>query len=108
MANLYIRYYRDLARTESGQIVAVGMEDGQPFDGGKPGEKLTAVDETVQSAAFPNGCRFVRLKFDADCTIEFGKDPSIVEGSLVLSTDDGPEYFGVKPGDKLAFQDSVD
>lgn len=52
---------------------------------------------SAQSAAVNAATRFVRLKADADCYVNFGPNPTAVAGNVMLSAGD-TEYFAVDVG----------
>ena len=64
--------------------------------------QVLAVGATsVQSAAFQGGTRMIRLFADEPCRVLVGESPTAVATSTPLA-EKGGEYFGVRPGDKLA------
>lgn len=56
---------------------------------------------SVQSAAFNSATRVVRLHTDAICSYRFGPNPTAIATTARLAAGQ-TEYFGVKPGDKVA------
>lgn len=62
---------------------------------------VTFTTASVQSVAFGNETRFVRVQADTDTCIRGGSNPTAVTTDLRL-TAGVPEYFGVNPGDKIA------
>ena len=56
---------------------------------------------SLQSAAFAETTRMVRLHTDAICSVKFGADPTATADSKRMAAD-ATEYFVVSPGDKVA------
>lgn len=56
---------------------------------------------SAQSSAFGSFTRFIRVNASADCHVAFGPNPTATTGNLML-TAKVPEYFEIKPGDKIA------
>ena len=74
----------------------VGTEDDNTV-----GEDVTFSSGTPgTSNAFPDRAHLVRVNADADCRLAFGENPSVAAGSLLL-TAGCPEYFEVRPGNKV-------
>lgn len=56
---------------------------------------------SAQSAAFNGSTRFIRVHADAACRLAFGADPTASAASMRMAAG-STEYFGVRPGHKLA------
>jgi len=56
---------------------------------------------SVQSSAFGASTHLVRLVATTNCYVAFGTDPTADTSSLLLIAN-VPEFFGVKPGEKVA------
>ena len=79
-----------------------------PHGGGAPSgqepEVLTQVvvfSSSTQSDGFSDDTTFVRIWADADCRVKFGADPT-ADGDSKPITAKAAEYFGVRPGHKIA------
>ena len=67
----------------------------------KTHQKLTITGTTGQSNAFDGATGIIRVHTDAICSIEIGADPTATTSTMRLAANQ-TEYFGVKPGDKIA------
>ena len=94
MALLDIREYSVLATDQNARQLAAGKEPAVA------GQQVTFTT-TVQSAAFNESTRFVRLHADSICRIEFGANPTATGTSMRMAAG-ATEYFGVTPGMKVA------
>jgi hypothetical protein len=94
MATLSIREYEHLAAL-SGGTLQVGQELANTS------QAVAISAGSLQSVAFNIRTRHIRVHTDAQCSIEFGLNPTATITSCVLSAQQ-TEYFGVRPGDKLA------
>lgn len=56
---------------------------------------------SLQSAAFHNYTKIIRVHTDAACSIAFGDNPTATANSMRLAGNQ-TEYFAVLPGQKLA------
>jgi hypothetical protein len=56
---------------------------------------------SLQSVAFNEQTRFVRLHNDVICSVKFGDNPTATADDARLAAN-GTEYFGVVPGQKVA------
>jgi len=86
MANLYVSYFKQLAKDQQGNVVPVGQ---LPSAGGQVVAFTTATD----SDAVPKGVRFVRLLADADAYLGIGS-PATANSGLKLEANVA-EYFGI-------------
>ncbi len=55
----------------------------------------------AKSAAFNAETHFIRVWSDTNCCIKFGSSPTASTSNKPLAAQ-SPEYFGVKPGDKVS------
>ena len=62
---------------------------------------ITHTGSSVQSAGFDSNTRFIRLHTDGVCHIVAGDNPTATTSNMRMSADQ-TEYFGVRPGQKLA------
>lgn len=95
MAILDITEYDSLAYDSAGKLVMTGME---------PCHLNQQVDITagsLQSAAFGDTTRFVRIHADVPCRLAIGTNPTASAASMRVGAG-GTEYLGVRPGLKLA------
>lgn len=63
-------------------------------------------DAPAQSAAFSEGCKFVRIIADADVYVKFGTDPTAANPGIRLPADT-VEYFGAEQGMKISCYDGT-
>ena len=91
---LDISEYDRLSLDQSGRSVLVGVEPARA-------NQQLAIGVAVQSAAFGDNTRFVRLHADAACRVLFGANPTATGTSMRLAAG-ATEYFGVRPGEKLS------
>lgn len=97
MAKLYISEYKAMAKIQSSKE-----------DIAAPNEPALVVQTPVvigagslQSAAFNEETRFVRIHTDAICSVKFGANPTATADEARLAAN-ATEYFGVVPGQKIA------
>lgn len=90
-----ITEYTDIAASRLGKPVIAGQE---PSIGN---QQVAIGGASVQSLAFNDATRFVRLHADAACRVLFGANPTALATSMRIPAG-GTEYFGVAPGHKLA------
>lgn len=64
-------------------------------------QEVTISGTSAQSAAFNAATKIIRINADAACRIRAGSNPTALATDTRINAD-APEYFGVKPGDKLA------
>lgn len=62
---------------------------------------ITHTGSSVQSAGFDANTRFIRVHTDGICHIVVGDNPTATTSNMRMSADQ-TEYFGVRPGQKLA------
>lgn len=97
---LVITEYSELAAAASGHRIIAGQEPAAAI------QELAIGGASVPSAAFGETTRFVRVHADAPCRILFGAAPVALAASTRIPAN-GTEYFGVKPGHKLAVINSA-
>lgn len=80
------------------QTIAVGVASAQS----------TAMTAAGAATGGPYGTRLVRLVATTLCYVAFGANPTATSNSLMLAPN-FPEYFQIKPGDKIAaIRDAAD
>lgn len=94
MATLSIREYEHI-NVVSGGIVPVAQEPAVTK------QTVAIGGGSLQSAAFNERTRFVRLYCDVACSLEFGVNPTAAANSCSMGAGQ-TEYFGVQPGHKVA------
>lgn len=94
MAVANIKEFVGLPTNGSGQVVPVVSSQDQTNNN-------VTFTTTTQSAAFQPNTRFIRVVCPVACHLEFGENPTATTASLYLPADT-VEYFGVKPGEKVA------
>lgn len=90
MAIVDITEYDALALDKSGNIIQTGAEAATV-----PNQQVAITAGTVQSAAFSDATRFVRVHADAPARIAFGANPVASPTSMRIAAG-ATEYFGVK------------
>ena len=95
MATLSIREYNRVAADGSGLTVQAGQE---PAINGQQ----VSFSASQQSAAFSDATRLVRVHSDNDCYLDFGPNPTAAAGGGCFLGSGQVEFFGVRPGDKVA------
>ncbi len=99
MATLYISEYADMPKLE-GQVIMAGNEPSVA-------QQTVAIGgASAQSAAFSAKTKFVRVHPDSVCSLNFGLNPTATTSTPRLSAG-GTEFFGVRPGDKVAVISNV-
>ena len=87
MARLSIREYEHISAVSRG-IVPVGEEPAINQ------QVITISGTSAQSAAFGVRTRFVRVHTDVACCLDFGTNPTAIQGSCEMAANQ-TEYFGV-------------
>lgn len=64
-------------------------------------EKVNSAGTSAQSAAFGANIEYVRVIPDADCHIEFGKNPTATTSTIFMEAKTS-ELFKVSEGEKVA------
>ena len=64
-------------------------------------QKVNSSGSSAQSAAFGSNIEYVRVIPDADCHIEFGKNPTATTSKIFLESKTS-ECFKVSEGEKVA------
>ncbi len=98
MARAYISEYTNLVVDESGRIVPVAQEPAVT--------QVVVYAASVQSAAFAEATRYVRIISEAKAHFLFGTNPT-ADGDDPYYPADVAEYFGVPKGAsyKICFYD---
>lgn len=95
MAILDIKEYQRMAVDQQGAYVQTGIEPGIK-------QQITALGAgSQQSAAFDQSTLFVRVHADVVARIEIGANPT-ADGTSMRLAAGATEYFGVRPGHKIA------
>lgn len=93
---LFISEFADSGNARSGAQMQMGTQ---------PAIRIQRIDYSggvsVQSIAFHENTRFVRLYVSSDCHVDFGVDPSATHNHMFMPAGT-IEYFSVRQGDKLA------
>lgn len=96
MAIVDIACYDALAKDNLGGVVAQ--------TGGEPplvDLQVSITAGSLQSTAFPDNTRFVRVHTDAPCRIAFGTNPTASATTKRVAAG-ATEFYGVRPGFKIA------
>ena len=94
-----ITEYQEVGISLLGRQIAAGQEPAIRT------QQVAIGSGSAQSAVFTDVTRFVRVHADANCRIAFGPDPTALSSSQRIPAG-GTEYFGVRPGHKLAVIES--
>jgi hypothetical protein len=96
MAFSYVTEYARGAQVENGQLLQVGAEP--PLNA----ERVANAGATTQGSAFNAKTKFIMVHTDSICSYKIGANPTAVtsEGRMAAGE---TRYFGVNPGDKIAF-----
>jgi hypothetical protein len=95
MAVLYISEYSDM-RLSYGQLAIQA-----PFEPSLAEQHVAIGGTSTPSSAFNDKTKFVRLHTDAICSVKFGTSPTAVTTEKRMAAGQ-TEFFGVRPGDKVA------
>lgn len=95
MALLDITEYAELAVDAPGKTIAVGREPAVAE------QQLAITSPAVQSAAFSDTTKFIRVHADTACRIAYGVDPTATGAHRRIPAN-GTEYFGVRAGHKIS------
>ena len=96
MAKLYItEYTRAANHGDIGGLVPMAQIPALTT------QVLDITGTSAKSAGFDQACRFVRVHTDVTCHIATGDDPTATTNSMRLAADQ-TEYFGIRPGQKIA------
>lgn len=96
MAFAYVKEYLRQPRDGVSSTIAAGQEPALRT------QKIAIGAGSLQSLAFLPKTTFVCINVDATCSYEFGSSPVATVDSMRLPQD-GTQYFGVVPGDRVAF-----
>ena len=98
MAICLVTEFSDAQKDDQGQQIPVGKSiiTTQSIDYAAP----------TQSAAFGEGCSFIRVIADAEVYIDLGKNP-VAGNPGVRIPADTIEYFGVEQGHKISCYDGT-
>lgn len=91
---LDVTEYSQMADDGYGRLLPTGREPGHQ-------QQIAIGGASAQSVAFGGATRFVRLHTDAACRIKFGSNPT-ADGTSARMAAGSTEFFGVRPGDKVA------
>lgn len=95
MAILDITEYKEQAGALGRTVLPAGQEPSML------NQQLPITISSQKSAAFNEQTNFVRVQTDAACRIVFGNEPTASSSSMRMPAN-ATEYFGVKPGQKIA------
>jgi hypothetical protein len=96
MPTLYICEYANQGRDTAGYTIqGVAQEPANT-------EQTVAIGGTsAQSNAFQSGTTLIRVHTDSICSIAIGTNPTAAATNKRMAANT-TEYFGVRPGDKIA------
>lgn len=95
MSVLYITEFAHSGNSNSGAVLQVASMP--PL----ADQQVVFTTSSVQSAAFNDNTRFIRVHTDATCHVAFGDNPTALTSSMRL-LEGWTEYFAVKAGQKVA------
>lgn len=93
---LVVTEYSELAADAKGQRIVAGQEPSVAVQ-----EVAIGAGSVASANAFGDATRFVRVHTDANCRIAFAAAPVAVAAGTRMAAG-STEYFGVKPGHKVA------
>jgi hypothetical protein len=96
MAIVDISEYENQARDARNDSIPTGNEPALAY------QQVAITAGSVASVAFQDTTRMVRVHADAVCRIKFGAAPVAAAGTSMRMAAGSTEYFGVRPGEKLA------
>ncbi len=94
MAKAYISEYSEVP-VLTGKVIPTGMEPAAA-------EQVVTFTTTTQSAAFGATTKYIRVHVDAICSYKVGSNPTATTNTPRMAAG-STEFFGVNPGDKIAF-----
>lgn len=93
--------YKDPALSYQGDAAGVEFRGAQ--------QTITLGAASVQTNAFGNLCRWVRIAPEGSCHYAYGLNPTAIKDGTQFLADNAVEYVRVHPGYKLAFiQDNAE
>jgi hypothetical protein len=95
MAFIYVTEYLRQAKDGITLVMPAGNEPALAV------QKIAIGAGSIQSAPFDRRTSFVAINTDATCSVAFGENPTATVASTRIPAD-GTQFFGVKPGDKVA------
>lgn len=100
MAKVYITEYTRTAKELYNDVVISAPQEGDNI-GVVDQAPITSSGSSQQSAAFATATKLVRIHTDGILSVKFGANPTADVNSKRMAANT-TEYFGVKPGDKVA------
>ena len=97
MANVYISEYREMAKEYAVPSSIAAAQEPALVDQAPIANPVAS----TQSSAFSAGTRFVLSHTDGIVSSAFGTNPTATTSSKRMAANT-TEYFGVRPGDKVA------
>lgn len=91
----YISEYVRMPNDMIGRAIPAGQEPAITV------QKIAIGGGSVQSAPFSPKTTLVAINVDATCSFAFGENPTATTSSMRLPQD-GTQFFGVTPGDRVA------
>jgi hypothetical protein len=99
MATLHIQEYSRLGADADGERIQAGSEPAV-------NSQTVTFSTSSQSTAFNKSTRLVRVVATSDAYLVFGDNPTATASGMKIAQDTA-EYFGVKPGQKVAVYDGT-
>ncbi len=96
MAFAFISEYLRQSRDGVSMTIPAGQEPALRV------QRVPISGTSVQAEAFNSKTTFVAINVDVTCSLAFGADPTATASSMRMPQD-ATMFFGVKPGDKVAF-----
>ncbi len=97
MAKVYITEYQSL-QDRIGMTYVAQMPMNPPVSY----QSVLIGSTSVPSGPFDPRTNIIRVEADAVCSIDIGASPTGTTGTMRLASNTVGEYFGVRPGDKIA------
>jgi len=95
MAKVYVSEYKYQPLDADGKVIVVGNEPALAY------QTVAIGGGSLQSSAFNDSTRFIRVHTDAICSIKIGTNPTAVTTETRLAANQ-TEFFGVRGGMKIA------
>ena len=99
MATASILEFSELRHDAKGQVVPVAQLTNTV-------EQSVTFTTSTQSATFDGRTRYIRIVADAKAYFRCGTNPTATAAGPWIAAD-SVEYFGVRPGQKIAFYDGT-
>ena len=101
MADLHITEFELIPQSPDGKPLWLGNLSQVVAE-----QVISSFTTSKQSAVFSQNTSYIRVYSDAKAFLKAGDNPTATANSTPIAPN-SPEYFGVKPGDKIAAYDGT-